>query len=131
MDWKNSEHIDSKTRTRIRSALRKIWGWHPIRKQVKDAARTGWGQYMCAECNKEVKKVEIDHIDAVGPTPGSRVAPDGYTWDEFMTRLFCLPANLRAVCIPCHRAKGKKGASSEKKKSTDKGKSRTKTKGSK
>ena len=100
--------IDGKTRTRIRSALRKIWSWSSDRKKVSDAARIRKGWYVCAECGEEVKKIDIDHIDPVGPTPGSRVAPEGYTWDEFMSRLFCDIENLRAVCKPCHKAKGKK-----------------------
>jgi len=102
-------HIEPKTRSRIRSALRKIWSWSENKRKVLFAARISRGVYICSVCEQEVAKVEIDHFPTpVGPTPGSRVAPPGYTWDEFMSRLFCGEDNLRAVCKNCHKGITKK-----------------------
>lgn len=100
--------IDAKTRTRIRSALRKISRWTEAIKNTRKKAWKRRGVYECEECGKEVKKVEIDHLIPVGPTPGSRLAPEGYTWDEFIGRLFCGEENLRALCKECHSPKTKK-----------------------
>ena len=96
--------IDSKTRTRIRSALRKISRWTEPIKNTRARARIKPGEYKCELCGDIVKKVDIDHFPKdVGPTPGSRNAPEGYTWDEFINNLFCDESNLRAICRPCHK----------------------------
>ena len=100
--------IDSKLRSRIRSALRKVWMWSEVRRSVKAAARKGRGQYECSECKELFLKVEIDHIRQVGATPGSRVSTPEDTWETFMNKLFCDESNLRAVCKDCHKRKGKK-----------------------
>lgn len=109
--------------TQIRSALRKAWFWHPSLQQAlkrerieepytkKDGTRSKLPRvfYKCAACGKRFKQKEIqlDHIVAVGPTPGSKLAPPGYTWDAFIDRLFCSADNLQVVCKPCHALKTK------------------------
>lgn len=118
--------IDSKTRTRIRSALRKISQWSEAVRNTRTKARVKRGLYKCESCGKFCKKVDVDHIEAVGPTPGSRVAPEGYTWDEFINRLFCGEDNLQALCKQCHKSKTKKGRGDGKKKA----KPASRTKGS-
>lgn len=95
----------------IRSALRRLWMHSPIRRNVRAQAfvmkegRSLW--YMCDECLRLVmqKETAVDHIEPVGPTPGSRNAPPGYSWDTFMERLFCDASNLRVVCKECHKEK--------------------------
>ena len=92
-----------KTRDAIRSAMRRAWKWHPTKKKVLAEARLPLGGYTCAVCGEMAKKVDIDHINPVGPAPGSRNATDDYTWDELISRLFCGVDNLRALCKPCHK----------------------------
>lgn len=97
----------------IRSALRKLWMHSPLRKAVRDRSfvmkegRSKW--YMCEKCLRLVmqKEIKVDHIIPVGPTPGSRNAPIGYSWDTFMERLFCDESNLQCLCIDCHARKTK------------------------
>lgn len=105
--WKTNNKLTRANRERIRSAIRKIWAWSSeARKAVKNRSRANLGGYKCDMCDKFSKKIEIDHIDPVGPIPGSRNARDDYTWDEFIIRLFCDEDNLRALCKPCHKIAG-------------------------
>lgn len=66
--------------------------------------------FRCYVCKGEFKRdeVSIDHIDPVGPTPGSKYAPFGLTWDRFIERLFCPPENLACICDTCHSEKTKR-----------------------
>lgn len=91
---------------KIRNALRKLWQWSPERHAAKRSARAFPGVYVCAECRcmRRDKEVDIDHVDPVGPTPGSRLGKET-SWDEFMTRLFCPAEGLRVVCKSCHQKK--------------------------
>ncbi len=60
--------------------------------------------YVCGE-EKTRKEVTIDHIDPVGPTPGSKLAPPELTWDTFIARMFCDTSNLGTICDVCHKKK--------------------------
>jgi hypothetical protein len=66
--------------------------------------------YKCDQCGEEtnIKNIEIDHIDPVGPAPGTRNAPADLNWQMFIERVFCSLDNLRAICKPCHALKTKK-----------------------
>lgn len=81
-------------------AARKVWRWYGPRNEVKRNAK------HCAICEKkftETRKIEIDHIQAVGP------APKGFEgWDSYYQRLFCPIENLQATCTVCHKSKTKK-----------------------
>ncbi len=71
---------------------------------VSSKPRIFFSCYVCkSECPR--KEINIDHIDPVGPTPGSKLAPDSLTWDTFIDRLFCAAGNLGTICEKCHRAK--------------------------
>lgn len=65
--------------------------------------------FQCYKCDQLFKRTEIkiDHIEPVGPTPRSKYAPPGYTWDAFIDRLFCAPENLACICETCHAEKTK------------------------
>lgn len=85
---------------RISMALRRVFYLSDIRRQIIKAS----GQ-RCAHCKKAVKKLQVDHIIPVGPTPGSKNATPDITWDGFINRLFCDVSNLQALCKPCHKVK--------------------------
>ena len=63
--------------------------------------------FRCALCANEYKRLEVqvDHKEPVGPTPGSKLAPPGLTWDAFIDRMFCPLENLQLVCKTCHSKK--------------------------
>jgi 5-methylcytosine-specific restriction endonuclease McrA len=63
--------------------------------------------YKCESCTGLFKpnEIEIDHVIPLGPAPGSKNAPVGLTWTTFISRLFCGPENLQALCKTCHRQK--------------------------
>lgn len=84
----------------IVSALRKVWMQSPTRKQKKAARKiAGMDAYLCEQCRRPAKKVEVDHVIPVGSPNG----PEG--WDGFMRRLFCGAEGLRCLCLKCHREK--------------------------
>lgn len=83
-------------RSRIRSAVRKLWLWSPMRKEALARARISRGVYRCAECGGTFgpKEIEVDHIQPVGSTRDS--------WDLQIERLFCPVEGLRILCKGCH-----------------------------
>lgn len=98
-----NEVIDGKLRSKIRSALRKVWLYSPARRAVKDRARVKKGLYQCEKCGQFADKVDIDHINAVGSTPGSRNATSEDTWDRMINNMFCDENGMQAICKPCHQ----------------------------
>ena len=79
----------------------------PARNEALKAARLRRGVYRCEACGDEFgrREVEVDHIEAVGPTPGSRNACSETTWDVFIERMFCSSNALQILCKDCHRKK--------------------------
>lgn len=110
-------------RDKIRNILRRLFKQSPWysqaarRAQVKrprykqDGSRhkVDMSLYKCDQCGVETKitNINIDHIDPIGPAPGSKYARPDATWDEFIRRVFCSLENLRAICTSCHKAKTK------------------------
>lgn len=110
-------------KTHIRASLRMAWRRHPNLQIVlkrdrierpyvkKDGSVSSRPRvfYKCVLCEQEFKQpeIQIDHDPPVGPTPGSKLAPPDLTWDEFISRMFCRPENLKIVCKPCHSRKSK------------------------
>ncbi len=80
--------------------------WSPEWKDAKKRARVTKGCYRCEECQSFTSKPEIDHVVAIGPTPGSRNAKAETTWDGFIQRLFL--GELRVMCEGCHVKKTQK-----------------------
>ena len=102
------KRLDTKTRQRIRSALRKIWQWSEPRKLAKARARVKRGVYQCEECGGFFgqKDVEVNHIHPVGAFPGSRNDDGSATWDQCLARLFCPADDLEVLCKKgCHAKK--------------------------
>jgi 5-methylcytosine-specific restriction endonuclease McrA len=86
---------------RIRSALRKIWAWSPMRREAIKRSMLSYGRYKCAAC-KDVfglKFVKVDHVVPVTPFGGIT------SWDEYINRLFCPVEGLQILCEYCHNSK--------------------------
>lgn len=93
------------TKTRLRSAIRKIWMYSSIRRDALAVARIERGKYKCSKCSKICgpKEIEIDHI-----TPATH--PDGLDteaqWGYFIWNLLFITVDkLEALCEPCHLEK--------------------------
>lgn len=89
---------------KIRSALRQVWRWSPLRQEALRKARIGRGSYLCAACNKifPPKDVVVDHIESVTP-----IGWDSRDWGTYVQRLF--EGELQVLCKePCHKAKTQK-----------------------
>lgn len=93
--------LDSKTRSYIFGALRRIWRWSKDRKKALDDSRKGTLLY-CSVCKKGFKRerVHVDHKEpVVDPNKGFE------TWDIYIARLFCDSSNLCILCKACHQRK--------------------------
>lgn len=102
---------EARFRSFIRSQLRAAtMRWGPIAQCLKDA-RTGRGEYLCAQCQqivpatakvngKRIKNVHVDHIEPiVDPTVGF------VSYDVLIERMFCEAPNLQVLCNDCHTIK--------------------------
>ncbi len=106
----------------LRGVIRLIFRRSPLHKAALQAARVEkkWYKangkqakkpavwYKCAECGNLFKpnQVEVDHKVPIGPAPGTKMAPDSLSWDEFIFKVFCNPINLQVLCKDnCHKSK--------------------------
>ena len=87
--------------TKIRSALRDIYRFSPMRRAAidtvkqKDSELGGWG-FECVICRRQyhIKMAQVDHISPVG----SLVCFEDL--EGFARRLFTGPT--RVICLICH-----------------------------
>lgn len=97
-------------KSRIVSALRRLWLQSEARQEALRAARIVRGVYRCAKCGKNVpaslktpngtiRKVAVDHKNRVVPETGFD------SWDGFINRLFCEQSELQVLCYDCHKEK--------------------------
>lgn len=107
----NNTWTEARFRSFIRSQLRAAtMRWGPIADSLK-TARTGRGEYLCAQCQQIVpasikvngrrtKNVHVDHINPI-------IDPDvGFTtYDDLIERMFCEANNLQVLCTECHDIK--------------------------
>lgn len=125
MDWDNDTY---KTKYRLQAAARKLFRWHPIKKQAELSLAVRKYFYQCPDCKlyfykpsiKVLKrdeeqffvdlmdldateaKLHLDHIDpVVDPKTGFT------TWENYYNRLFCCISNLVMLCCKCHKVKTK------------------------
>jgi len=83
-------------KTRVMSAMRKIWLYSPMRREAVKRCKVG-DNYRCERCRKLCDKVQIDHNPPV-------ILLTGFdSWDGVFTRMFA-PAdtNLAGLCESCH-----------------------------
>lgn len=91
---KKAKKFNSKTR--IVSAIRKIWLYSPNRREVVKRCKDG-DNYRCERCKKLCDKIQIDHDPPAVPLEGW----DGF--DPFIQRMFVDPSiGLRGLCEICH-----------------------------
>lgn len=104
----------------IRSALRRVWLYSPMRREAMAKARVFRGVYFCSSCKKHVgpKEIDIDHIIPATPPEGIEKPTD---WGIFIERLlYCDPTNLVGVCKPCHKIKTREDRNARTKKAKKK-----------
>jgi hypothetical protein len=85
-------------KTKIVAAIRRIWFYSPLRRDAVKRSKVD-DFYRCEKCHGLQEKVHIDHIDPCVPLTGW----EGY--DSFITRMFCEPDRLQAICEKCHSKK--------------------------
>lgn len=99
MAKKRKAKVFNKT-ARIRSALRQVWRWSPMRGEALKKARVGRGSYLCASCSGLFgpKDVRVDHVEPVTP-----LGWDSSDWSTYVDRLF--NGMLQILCDKCHTVK--------------------------
>lgn len=92
-------------KSQIRSALRRVWLYSPLRRNALIAARVSRGVYRCKSC-KELhgpKEMDVDHIIPATPADGINQPED---WGLFIKNLlYCGDEGVVAICKPCHKKK--------------------------
>lgn len=83
-------------RSRITSALRRIWLYSPQRRLVVAQARAD--NNRCTSCRKPQPKCDIDHVQSVVPVEGFNG-----DWTNYIRRLF--EGELTWLCKDCHNIK--------------------------
>jgi 5-methylcytosine-specific restriction endonuclease McrA len=90
-------------KTKIMSALRKIWQYCPQRREVLKRATVKVDKlnfFRCEHCRKLVEKVQVDHIIPCVPVEGFD------SWDNVIERmLYVTVENLSVKCRECHSIK--------------------------
>ncbi len=87
-------------KTRITSALRKIWLYSPMRSEAVKRAKANGNKCEMPNCGKYQERLEIDHFNPCALISGW----DG-NWSAYIDRLFCSSDMLLAICTECHRGK--------------------------
>ena len=89
-------------RSKIRSALRRLWLWSPERREALKAAWVVGTKrpmlYGCQACKRShsLKAVQVDHITPAGSLDDA---------EAFIGRLFVTVDKLQVLCEACHKAK--------------------------
>lgn len=106
-------NLTAKERNLIKGSIRRVFSRSELRRTVIQEARishydpdrprvTKWGR--CAHCAQPTAlyQMEVDHRDPIVPIDKSL---DMMTWDEIVSRIFCVKENLDVCCKPCHSKK--------------------------
>lgn len=83
-------------KTKIRTALRRVWAWSYSRRLVVKRCSVGNDFSKCELCSAIVPKIFIDHINEAGEVDSG-----------FIERLFVSSDKLQGLCKSCHSAKTK------------------------
>lgn len=107
-------------KTEIRSALRRVWLYSPLRRDALKRSKIAWGKYVCPKCLSinGPKLMDVDHIVKATPKGGINEPED---WGIFIKNLlYCGPDGVVALCKPCHAIKTKEERSETKRKTKSK-----------
>lgn len=104
--------MELKTKRRIISKLRLIFGWEEVKKEaVLKAESEDRNKYKCAQCKRMYKRrtVQVDHtVPILDPETGFPKLSDGSDdWSTYIKRMFCSVDNLQILCKRCHSKKTK------------------------
>jgi 5-methylcytosine-specific restriction endonuclease McrA len=93
---RNNKRRPFNLRSRITSALRRIWLYSPQRRAAVAAAKADGNR--CTKCRRPQAKLDIDHIESV-------VGVEGFNgdWTNYIKRL--MEGELTWLCKPCHKRK--------------------------
>ena len=84
-------------KSKIKSALRKIWSWYgENKKSALSRQKYITGYYRCQGCGCNTSKPQADHIKPVGLADN---------WDEYIDYLF--QGDIQILCKKCHDSKTK------------------------
>lgn len=92
-------------KSRIISALRRIFFYSPLRREALLRAKVEKDKYKSALSNKlfSIRDICVDHVaPVVDPIRGWT------TWDDFINRLFCSVDKLQVISKKEHKKKSKK-----------------------
>lgn len=84
-------------KSRITSALRKVWLYSPQRREVVKRCKVGKFA-RCEKCKGLCHKVQIDHI-----TPVALLTGWDENWTSYIQRLMIDSDGLRGLCEKCHK----------------------------
>lgn len=101
-------------RSKITSALRKIWSYSPQKRAALKrcelpetfvkTARSGrkykTHYHFCEHCHEKTDSIQIDHKITVVPYEGF----DG-DWNSYISRLMVEPEGLQGLCPACHSSR--------------------------
>lgn len=101
-------------KTKITSALRKVWRYYPETNKARKRAETGktydkiskrgnkykHPYYKCEKCSEVVDKIQIDHKKPVVDYNGFQ------NWALYIDRLFVNAEELQCICKSCHSVVG-------------------------
>lgn len=86
-------------KSKLIPAIRKIWFYSPLRREVLTNAKVG-DKFRCNQCDELFEKVQIDHINPIVSLQ------EGFEdWNSYIGSTFCDIANLQALCEQCHQTK--------------------------
>lgn len=115
---------DRKLHGRILAALRKLTFSYKPRQSAKQKQKLAPATYRCQSCKfaiyegaKELKatglrtkfpqlkkgKIHMDHVEPVIPVNG--FPNKTWSWDIYISRLFCLEEGWQVLCSSCHDEK--------------------------
>jgi hypothetical protein len=85
-------------RKSVHAAVRLVWQRSLARRLALKRATDAEGYLCCEQCGQRAPKVHVDHPLPVGEVGG----------EHYIQRMFQPSANLRVLCIPCHKPKTKR-----------------------
>lgn len=83
-------------KSRLTSAIRKVWYYSPLRREVVKRCKVDSSTSRCEKCRRLCDKVQIDHKETVVPLTGWD------DWNGMIARMFVDESGLQGICEECH-----------------------------